>query len=38
MRFESGRVVPGIQAVAFGQLAQMLRHLKERGVALLSGA
>lgn len=38
MRFESGRVVPGIQAVAFGQFAQMLRDLKERGVALLSGA
>jgi len=31
-------MIPGIEAMAFGQLAQMLRHLKERGVALLSGA
>lgn len=36
--FVSGRVIPGIEAVAFDQLAQMLGHLKERGVALLSGA
>ena len=29
-------MVPGIQAVALGQFAQMLRHFKERSVALLA--
>ena len=32
----SGRVVPGVQAVPFGQLAQMFGHFEERGIALLS--
>lgn len=32
----TGRVVPGVQAVALGQFAQMLRHFKERSVALLA--
>lgn len=31
------RVVPGDQAVGFGQLAQMLGYLKERSVAFLFG-
>jgi hypothetical protein len=30
----SCRVIPGIQAVASGQLAQMFGHFEERGVAL----
>ena len=34
----SCRVVPGVQAVASGQLAQMFGHFEERGVALLARA
>lgn len=32
----SCRVIPGVQAVAFGQLAQMFGHFEERGIAFLS--
>jgi len=30
-------VVPGVQAVAFGQLPQMFWYFEERGIALLFG-
>jgi len=37
LAFVASWVVPGIQAVRLGQLAQMFWYFEERGVALLFG-